>query len=60
MSAYILTAVPALLGCAMMVLMPDMYLSVIDEPLTWYLLTATMIWLVLGNAMMFKMATFRF
>lgn len=60
MSAYILTAVPALLACAMMVLMPDMYMSVIDEPLTWYLLTGTLVWLVLGNAAMFRMANFRF
>ena len=60
MSAYILTAVPALLACAMMVLMPDMYLSVIDEPMTWYLLAGTLVWLVLGNAIMFRMANFRF
>ena len=60
MSAYILTAVPALLACAMMVLMPDMYLSVIDEPMTWYMLAGTLVWLVLGNAIMFRMANFRF
>ena len=60
MSAYILTAVPALLACAMMVLMPEMYMSVIDEPMTWYMLAGTLAWLVLGNAIMFRMANFRF
>jgi tight adherence protein B len=59
MSAYILTAVPVCLGVAMNVLMPDMYGSVIDEPLTWYLLAGTLFWLVLGNASMFKMSNFR-
>ncbi len=60
MSAYILTAVPVLLGVAMQVMMPDMYGSVIDEPMTWYMLAGTGFWLVLGNAIMFKMANFRF
>ena len=60
MSAYILTAVPMLLGLAMIILVPDMYGAVIGEPLTWYLLAATGFWLFLGNFMMFKMATFRF
>ena len=60
MSAYILTAVPALLAASMMVLMPEMYMSVIDEPMTWYMLAGTLVWLVLGNAIMFRMANFRF
>lgn len=59
MSAYILTAVPACLGVAINVLMPDMYSSVMDEPMTWYLLGGTLFWLVLGNAAMFKMSNFR-
>lgn len=59
MSAYILTAVPGLLAAAMMVLMPSFYGDVIDEPLTWYLLTATMFWLGVGNAVMFKMSNFK-
>jgi tight adherence protein B len=60
MSAYILTAVPCLLGTAIMVLMPHFYNSVTDEPLTWYLLGASVAWLMLGNAMMFKMSNFKF
>ena len=60
MSAYILTAVPMLLGAGIMVLMPHFYTSVWDEPLTWYLLGGSVVWLLLGNAMMFKMASFRF
>lgn len=60
MSAYILTAVPALLVGAIMVLMPDFYTDVIDIPLTWYLIGGAVAWLMLGNAIMFKMANFRF
>lgn len=60
MSAYILTAVPALLGAGIMVLMPEFYGDVWGEPLTWYLLGGSVAWLMLGNLMMFKMANFRF
>jgi tight adherence protein B len=60
MSAYILTAVPALLFAAIMVLMPKFYSEVWDQPLTWYLLGSSITWLMLGNAMMFKMANFKF
>ena len=60
MSAYILTAVPCLLGASIMVLMPHFYTSVWDEPMTWYLLGASFVWLILGNAMMFKMSNFKF
>jgi tight adherence protein B len=59
-SAYILTAVPALLMAAIFVLMPDFYGKVWDEPKTWYLLGGSVFWLLLGNAMMFKMANFKF
>jgi tight adherence protein B len=60
MSAYILTAVPALLMTGIMVLMPQFYNEVWDEPMTWYLLGGSIAWLMLGNAMMFKMSNFRF
>ena len=60
MSAYILTAVPCLLGASIMVLMPHFYTSVWDEPMTWILLGASFVWLMLGNAMMFKMSNFKF
>jgi tight adherence protein B len=60
MSAYILTAVPALLGVGIMVLMPQFYSSVWDKPMTWYLLGGSIAWLMLGNAMMFKMSNFKF
>lgn len=60
MSAYILTAVPALLGAGIMVLMPEFYSDVWEEPLTWYLLGGSIAWLMLGNCMMFKMASFKF
>ncbi|TYR31044.1 type II secretion system F family protein [Mesorhizobium microcysteis] len=60
MSAYILTAVPVLLGAGIMVLMPSFYRDVWHEPMTWYMLAGSVFWLVLGNVMMFKMANFRF
>jgi tight adherence protein B len=59
-SAYILTAVPALLMAAIFVLMPEFYGKVWNVPKTWYLLGGSVFWLLLGNAMMFKMANFRF
>jgi tight adherence protein B len=60
MSAYILTAVPALLMTGIQVLMPQFYDSVWGEPLTWYLLGGSFAWLMIGNAMMFKMSNFKF
>lgn len=60
MSAYILTAVPALLFAAIMVLMPQFYSQVWDVPKTWYLLGGSVTWLMLGNIIMFKMSNFRF
>ncbi|BCM20029.1 type II secretion system F family protein [Mesorhizobium sp. J8] len=60
MSAYILTAVPVLLFTAIMVLMPQFYQDVWDVPKTWYMLGGSIIWLLLGNAIMFKMSNFRF
>jgi len=60
MSAYILTAVPALLFAAIMVLMPQFYSQVWDVPKTWYLLGGSVTWLILGNIIMFKMSNFRF
>jgi tight adherence protein B len=60
MSAYILSAIPVLLFTAIMVLMPQFYRDVWDMPKTWYMLGGSIIWLLLGNAIMFKMSNFRF
>jgi tight adherence protein B len=60
MSAYILTAIPVLLMTGMMVLMPQFYGDVWEETLTWYLIGGSVAWLMLGNAIMFKMSNFRF
>jgi tight adherence protein B len=60
MSAYILTAVPALLMLGIMVFMPQFYDLVWDKAMTWYLLAGSVAWLMLGNVMMFKMSNFRF
>lgn len=60
MSAYILSAVPVLLVTALTVLVPDYYGSVMDEPLTWYLVAGSVGWALIGNMVMFKMASFKF
>ncbi|RWA73748.1 type II secretion system F family protein [Mesorhizobium sp.] len=60
MSAYILTAVPVLLFTAIMVLMPQFYRDVWGIPKTWYMLGGSILWLLLGNAIMFKMSNFKF
>ena len=60
MSAYILTAVPALLFAGIMVLMPQFYPVSGTKPKTWYLLGGSVSWLMLGNAIMFKMSNFKF
>lgn len=60
MSAYILTAVPALLMTSIQVLMPQFYADVWGEPMTWYLLGGSFAWLMIGNAMMFKMSNLKF
>jgi tight adherence protein B len=60
MSAYILTAIPALLFAGMQVLMPNFYNEVLDQTLTWYLIGGAVGWLVLGNLIMFKMSNFKF
>jgi tight adherence protein B len=60
MSAYILTAIPALLFAGMQVIMPNFYNSVLDQSLTWYLIGGAVTWLALGNAIMFKMSNFKF
>ncbi len=60
MSAYILSAVPVLLVAALTLLVPDYYGSVMNEPLTWYLVAGSVTWAVIGNMVMFKMASFKF
>ncbi|MEO5760322.1 MAG: type II secretion system F family protein [Mesorhizobium sp.] len=60
LSAYILTAVPALLFAAIMALMPQYYADVWGVPKTWYMIGGSVTWLMLGNLMMFKMSNFKF
>lgn len=59
MSAMILDALPVMLFAAIMALMPDYYEEVWGEPKTWYLLAGSITWLLIGNAMMVKMANFK-
>ena len=60
MSAMFLTAMPIILFGVLLLLMPDYYDGIWDEPLTWKLLSGLGVWLVLGNAMIFKMVSFKF
>lgn len=59
LSAYILTAVPVLLALAVTVLMPSYYGDVIHEVHTWKLVGGSVTWLLIGNAILFKMASFK-
>ena len=60
MSAYILTALPVLLALGMQVFTPNYYAGALDEPVAWYLIGGALGWLILGNAIMFKMSNFKF
>ncbi len=59
MSAYILTAVPILLALAISLLMPSYYGDVVHEVKTWKLVAGSVTWLLIGNAILFKMASFK-
>ena len=54
------TCLGVLLVVAVMILMPTYYTEVADVTLTWYLAGGSFMWLALGNAIMFKMASFKF
>lgn len=60
LSAYILTAVPALLFTAIMAMMPGYYSDVWGVAKTWYMIGGSVSWLMLGNLIMFKMSNFKF
>ncbi|MBK8456858.1 MAG: type II secretion system F family protein [Phyllobacteriaceae bacterium] len=60
LSAYILTAVPALFAAAITLFTPSFYGEVLDESLTWFLIGGALTLLAIGNAIMFKMATFKY
>ena len=60
MSAMFLTAMPIILFFVLLVLMPSYYSGIWNEPLTWKLFAGLGFWLVAGNAMIFKMVSFKF
>ena len=59
MSAYILTALPALLVIVLTLLMPKYYSAVMDEDLTWILISVAVGLLVLGNYIMSSMSNLK-
>ncbi|MEN0000759.1 MAG: type II secretion system F family protein [Pseudomonadota bacterium] len=59
MSAYILSAVPAIFVLMLLVFSPTYYGDVIHLPLTWYFIGGAMTLLGLGNFIMFKLASFK-
>ncbi|MCP4185637.1 MAG: type II secretion system F family protein [Hyphomicrobiales bacterium] len=59
MSAYILTALPCLLGLVLMVAMPDYYNSVIDKDHTWNLIGIAAGLLAFGNYVMSNMSNLK-
>lgn len=59
MSAYILTAVPVLLALVITIFMPSYYGDVIHQAHTWQLVGGSVTWLIIGNAVLFKMASFK-
>ncbi|MCF6320261.1 MAG: type II secretion system F family protein [Rhizobiaceae bacterium] len=59
MSAYILTALPAILALVLVITMPDYYAKVIDIDLTWYWIGFAIGLLALGNYVMAKMSSIK-
>ncbi|MEL6201642.1 MAG: type II secretion system F family protein [Pseudomonadota bacterium] len=59
MSAYILSAVPAVFVLMLLVFSPDYYGDVIHLPLTWYFIGGAVSLLGVGNLIMFKLASFK-
>lgn len=59
MSAYILTALPALLGLVLVIFMPDYYGSVVEYDFTWQLIGVAVGLLALGNYVMSNMSNLR-
>lgn len=59
MSAYILTALPAVFAAILILFMPGYYGEVINESMTWYLVSFGVFLLGLGNVVMAKMANLK-
>ncbi|MEO1748367.1 MAG: type II secretion system F family protein [Pseudomonadota bacterium] len=59
MSAYILSAVPAVFVFMLLVFSPEYYGDVIHLPLTWYFIGGAVSLLGVGNLIMFKLASFK-
>lgn len=59
LSAIFLSAMPILLFIALMILLPDYYSGIWDDPMTWYMFGGLVFWLVSGNLMIMKMVSFK-
>jgi len=59
LSALFLSAMPVILFLVLLVLMPDYYGGIWDEPMTWYMFGCLLFWLVVGNLLIMKMVNFK-
>lgn len=59
LSAIFLSALPFVLFGALLFMTPDYYSDIWDEDLTYWLVSALGVWLVLGNLLIFKMVKFK-
>ncbi len=59
MSAIFLSAMPVILFIVLLVLMPDYYGGIWDDPMAWYMFGGLGFWLTMGNLMIMKMVSFK-
>lgn len=59
MSAIFLSAMPVLLFIVLLLMLPDYYGGIWDEPMTWYMFGGLGFWLTTGNLLIMKMVSFK-
>ena len=59
LSAMFLSAMPILLFFVLLLLLPDYYGGIWHEPMTWYMFSGLLFWLVSGNLLIMKMVSFK-
>jgi tight adherence protein B len=59
LSAILLSGMPVLLFIALLLLNPEYYGGIWEEPLTWYMFGGLLFWLTVGNLLIMKMVNFK-